>query len=74
MKIAIIGAGNGGQAIAAYLASKGAEVRLYDYDKAKMLLDYNAIRRQEADEKAKRLAKRLINEEENLSDSLKKYL
>ena len=27
-----------------------------------------------ADEKAKRLAKRLINEEENLSDSLKKYL
>ena len=28
----------------------------------------------DADEKAKRLAKRLINEEENLSDSLKKYL
>ena len=28
----------------------------------------------EADEKAKHLAKRLINEEENLSDSLKKYL
>ena len=27
-----------------------------------------------ADNKAKRLAKRLINEEENLSDSLKKYL
>lgn len=35
-KIAIIGAGNGGQAISAYLASKGAEVRLYDYDKAKV--------------------------------------
>ena len=28
----------------------------------------------EADEKSMRLAKRLINEEENLSDSLKKYL
>ncbi len=28
----------------------------------------------EADEKSIRLAKRLINEEENLSDSLKKYL
>ncbi len=36
MKIAVIGAGNGGQAIAAFLSSKGAEVRLYDYDTAKV--------------------------------------
>lgn len=36
MKIAVIGAGNGGQAIAAFLSYKGAEVRLYDYDMAKV--------------------------------------
>ena len=36
MRIAIIGAGNGGQAIAAYLAHNGVEVRLYDYDKSKV--------------------------------------
>ena len=36
MKIAVIGAGNGGQAIAAYLTHRGAEVRLYDYEKAKV--------------------------------------
>ena len=36
MRIAVIGAGNGGQAISAYLASEGAEVRLYDYDPLKV--------------------------------------
>lgn len=36
MRIAVIGAGNGGQAISAYLASEGAEVRLYDYDGQKV--------------------------------------
>lgn len=35
-KIAVIGAGNGGQAIAAYLSHKGAEVRLYDYEASKV--------------------------------------
>lgn len=39
----------------------------YDYDKAKMLLDYNAIRRQEADEKAKVRFQKYIDEN-------KKYL
>lgn len=36
MRIAVLGAGNGGQAIAAYLSWKGAEVRLYDYEKDKV--------------------------------------
>lgn len=36
MKIAIIGAGNGGQAIAGYLALQGYEVSLYDIDIVKM--------------------------------------
>lgn len=36
MRIAVIGAGNGGQAMAAYLASEGAEVRLYDYEAQKV--------------------------------------
>ena len=36
MRIAVIGAGNGGQAIAAYLSLKGAHVSLYDYESAKV--------------------------------------
>lgn len=36
MKIAIIGAGNGGQAIAGYLAIQGYEVSLYDRDAQKI--------------------------------------
>ena len=36
MRTAVIGAGNGGQAIAAYLAAEGAEVRLYDRDARKV--------------------------------------
>lgn len=36
MKIAVIGAGNGGQAIAGYLASKGHIVNIYDRDEAKI--------------------------------------
>lgn len=39
----------------------------YDYDKAKMLLDYNAIRKQEADDKAKVRFQKYIDEN-------KKYL
>lgn len=38
MKIAIIGAGNGGQAIAGYLALHGCETSLYDIDEKKMEL------------------------------------
>ena len=30
MRIAVLGAGNGGQAMAAYLALKGAQVNLYN--------------------------------------------
>ena len=37
MKIAVIGAGNGGQAIAAYLSILGCEVNLYDRNKQKIL-------------------------------------
>lgn len=37
MKIAVIGAGNGGQAIAGYLASVGHEVNLFDRNKAKVI-------------------------------------
>lgn len=36
MRIAVIGAGNGGQAISAFLASEGAHVRLYDYNAGKV--------------------------------------
>ena len=36
MKIAVIGAGNGGQAIAGYLALVGHEVSLYDRDDEKV--------------------------------------
>lgn len=36
MKIAVIGAGNGGQAIAGHLSIMGHEVRLYDRDKKKI--------------------------------------
>ena len=36
MRIAVIGAGNGGQAISAYLSLKGAQVSLYDYEPAKV--------------------------------------
>lgn len=36
MKIAVIGAGNGGQSIAGYLALKGYEISLYDIDIKKM--------------------------------------
>ena len=36
MKIAVIGAGNGGQSIAGYLALKGYETSLYDIDVQKM--------------------------------------
>lgn len=36
MRIAVIGAGNGGQAISAYLSWQGAQVNLYDYDPAKV--------------------------------------
>lgn len=36
MKIAVIGAGNGGQAIAGYLALKGHEISLYDIDAGKI--------------------------------------
>ena len=36
MKIAVIGAGNGGQAISGYLALKGYEVSLYDIDEEKV--------------------------------------
>lgn len=36
MKIAVIGAGNGGQAFAGYLSKIGHEVRLYDIDATKM--------------------------------------
>lgn len=36
MKIAVIGAGNGGQAIAGYLAIKGYEISLYDRDTKKI--------------------------------------
>lgn len=36
MKIAVIGAGNGGQAIAGYLALNGLEVCLYDIDEPKI--------------------------------------
>lgn len=36
MKIAVIGAGNGGQAIAAYLTLSGVDVRLYDYNQEKV--------------------------------------
>lgn len=36
MKIAVIGAGNGGQSIAGYLALKGYETSLYDIDVKKM--------------------------------------
>ncbi len=36
MKIAVIGAGNGGQAIAGYLSLQGNEVSLYDKDKQKV--------------------------------------
>ena len=36
MKVAVIGAGNGGQAIAGYLATQGYEVALYDIVKEKM--------------------------------------
>ena len=36
MKIAIIGAGNGGQAIAGYLGMMGFEVSLYDIDESKI--------------------------------------
>lgn len=36
MKIAVIGAGNGGQAISAYLALKGEDVSLYDIDARKI--------------------------------------
>ena len=37
MKIAVIGAGNGGQAISAFLTLSGAEVRLYDYMPEKII-------------------------------------
>lgn len=36
MKIAVIGAGNGGQAISGYLAYKGIETSLYDINEAKV--------------------------------------
>ena len=36
MKIAVIGAGNGGQSIAGYLSMKGYSVSLYDIDKVKI--------------------------------------
>ena len=36
MKVAVIGAGNGGQAIAGFLATQGYEVALYDIDTKKM--------------------------------------
>ena len=36
MKIAVIGAGNGGQSIAGYLALKGHDISLYDIDIKKM--------------------------------------
>lgn len=36
MKIAIIGAGNGGQAIAGYLATKGCDISLYDRNEQKI--------------------------------------
>lgn len=36
MKIAVIGAGNGGQALAAHLSWMGADVSLYDYETAKV--------------------------------------
>lgn len=36
MKIAVIGAGNGGQAIAGYMSIKGHSVSLYDIDKSKI--------------------------------------
>lgn len=36
MKIAVIGAGNGGQSIAGYLALRGYETSLYDIDVQKM--------------------------------------
>jgi opine dehydrogenase len=35
-KIAVIGAGNGGQAIAGYAALKGYEVSLFDRNEAKV--------------------------------------
>lgn len=37
MKIAVIGAGNGGQAIAGYLASEGHDVNLFDRNKEKVV-------------------------------------
>lgn len=36
MKIAVIGAGNGGQSISGYLATKGYEVSLYDIDEKRI--------------------------------------
>lgn len=36
MKIAVVGAGNGGQAIAGYLAYKGHQISLYDIDEQKI--------------------------------------
>ena len=48
MKIAVIGAGNGGQAIAGYLATQGYEVALYDIVEEKI----NELRKKwEAEEK-----------------------
>ena len=36
MKVSVIGAGNGGQAIAGYLAMNGYETSLYDINEAKV--------------------------------------
>ena len=36
MKIAVIGAGNGGQSISGYLAMQGYEVSLYDIDEKRI--------------------------------------